>query len=491
MCNNTNEVKEYINYQTGEKLDLEKVSQLKDNAMLKVKPELWIEWDFEKNDELGFNIWEMTKGNGKIKAHWRCLNNNHPYDASPYQKTKGGGCPICSSHRLLIGFNDMWTTNPQLAKLLANPDDDGYRYMQFSNVKVDWKCGCGELIKSRKITDVNGQGLHCKKCADGVSFPEKLMFYLFKEIGIEFKSEKIFNWSYNKRYDFYFVHNNQKILIETHGRQHYIQTSRKGARTLEEEQENDKYKYEMAVANGIDPENYIVIDCRYSEFEYIKDNILNSRLAKLFDLSNVDWLSIRIKSQSSNKLEILKLHNDGVNGKDIANKMGLNRTTVYSTLKNYGVNISNTITKERHCIKVYQLDTNMNLIRIWNSFQEIEDILGYAKSGIKKNCLNLTGLSRGYKWMFKEDYDKYLNGDLSYIVKKKNTKATPLVQFDLNGILIKEWDNIISASEALNINKYNLKRALNGNSKISGGFKWMYKEDYDKYIEEQNKSKLA
>ena len=62
---------EYINFQTGEALDLKKVNDLKDNALLKVKPELWIEWDFEKNDELGFDIWSLSKGS-RERVWWIC-----------------------------------------------------------------------------------------------------------------------------------------------------------------------------------------------------------------------------------------------------------------------------------------------------------------------------------------------------------------------------------------------------------------------------------
>lgn len=45
-------------------------------------------------------------------------------------------CP--APRKILIGFNDMWATNLDVAKLLANPED-GYKYTQYSNKKVNWK----------------------------------------------------------------------------------------------------------------------------------------------------------------------------------------------------------------------------------------------------------------------------------------------------------------------------------------------------------------
>lgn len=198
MCKNT-----YINIQTGEELDLNRVNELKPNAMLKVNPKLWVEWDFEKNNELGLDVYKVTKGM-KIKARWICISNkNHKWEASianrskndgtscpycigripksinslallnpelakewhptkngnltPYDvscskaikvwwlgkcghewdsaintRSKGHGCPYChGNHKILKGYNDMWTTNPELASLLANPED-GYRYTQNS-----------------------------------------------------------------------------------------------------------------------------------------------------------------------------------------------------------------------------------------------------------------------------------------------------------------------------------------------------------------------
>ena len=68
---------------------------------------------------------------------------------------------------------------------------------------------------------------------------------------------------------------------------------------LKNQQENDKNKYELAINNGIKPSNYIVIDCRYSDLDFIKNNIINSRFNKIFDLSNIDWLKIGQDSEKS------------------------------------------------------------------------------------------------------------------------------------------------------------------------------------------------
>jgi len=63
-----------------------------------------------------------------------------------------------------------------------------------------------------------------------------------------------------------------------------------GGRAVEEEIENDRIKKELDINNGIKEENYIVIDCRCSDVDFINNNKLNS----LFDLSKIDWNEVNI-----------------------------------------------------------------------------------------------------------------------------------------------------------------------------------------------------
>ena len=472
LLNNEIEVVEYVNYQTGEKLNLERVKELKDKSMLKSKPDLWIEWDFETNNKLGLDIWNITRGSNK-KAWWNCLKCKSSYDSFIYSrinnrkcsycagkkvnhtnsletkfpkismqwhptlngdlipsrityasnkkvwwfcdvckmsyetrvidKVSSEGCPYCSGHRTLLenslfiknpklasewhptrnnnltsqdvtansnkkvwwlgecghewdakisnrnrgfkcpycagqkawkGETDMWTTNPKLASLLLNPED-GYRYKQNSNKKVDWKClNCGEIIRDKKIDDVNNTRLPCPTCGRGKSMSEKMVRFLLNTINVEYINDRPFSWSKNKRYDFYIPSLN--LIIETHGGQHYFRgfESLRGV-SLKDIQDNDQYKYELAIANGIKPENYIVVDCRYSDFEFIKGNILNSKLADLFDLSNVDWINMKEEYYIPTIVEILKLWNEGItNSRVIADQLNIGSSTVRNHIRN-------------------------------------------------------------------------------------------------------------------------------------------------------------
>ena len=56
-----------------------------------------------------------------------------------------------------------------------------------------------------------------------------------------------------------------------------FQTFIKYGKNLKQEQLNDKYKYDYAIQNGI--KNYIVIDARKSDFEFIRNSIINELCA--------------------------------------------------------------------------------------------------------------------------------------------------------------------------------------------------------------------
>jgi transposase len=154
------------------------------------------------------------------------------------------------------------------------------------------------------------------------------MTNILNQLELDFQTQlsKItFKWCKNYRYDFYFEFNKEQYIIETHGLQHYEESNR--GISLKEEQEKDILKKELAISNRIKPENYIVIDCRYSKLDFIKQNILQSRLRELFDLSNIDWVECGRFACSNLVKEIcdIKSNNPNLSVKDIS------KLTRYST----------------------------------------------------------------------------------------------------------------------------------------------------------------
>lgn len=284
-------------------------------------------WNFELNVDILID--EKSK-NSTEKVFWKC-EKNHAWEATIHSIRVGGGCPYCSNKKLLKGYNDMWTTNPELAKVLANPED-GYKYMQSSAKKVDWKCiECNNIVKNKIINNVKKQGLNCENCSDGISFGEKIILNILKFCKIEFQREKTFNWSNKKRYDFYLP--NENTIIEVHGGQHYFRENIFPNTNIQEVMKNDRLKELTATNNGI--KEYIVLDYSKTNFEEFKSEILNSKLKYILDMKIINWSEILKLSSSSIKIKVLNLWNDGFTIKEIENETKLGHHVIRKYLHQF------------------------------------------------------------------------------------------------------------------------------------------------------------
>jgi len=85
--------------------------------------------------------WDTTSvraGSG-IKQWWVCpRSSTHTWKDSPNNRVNGRGCPYCSGHQVLVGFNDLLTTNPEFAELADGWDPT--LYSRSSNKRLNWKC---------------------------------------------------------------------------------------------------------------------------------------------------------------------------------------------------------------------------------------------------------------------------------------------------------------------------------------------------------------
>lgn len=107
---------------------------------------LMSEWDWEKNNEIGLNPKNITYGSNK-KAWWKC-NENHSWHARINHRTKGVGCPYCSNQKVLIGYNDLKSKYPEIAKewdYELNMDKTPEDVTSGSGFRAHWICSvCGE-----------------------------------------------------------------------------------------------------------------------------------------------------------------------------------------------------------------------------------------------------------------------------------------------------------------------------------------------------------
>ena len=132
------------------------------NDLETLYPDIVKEWDYEKNSKKPSEI--TAKNN--TSYFWKC-KLGHEYPASPYDRVvKHNGCPYCSNHRVLAGFNDLQTTHP----LLAEEWDYEKNSLLPTQVtagkpeKVWWKCKeCGYEWEAYISNRSRGSG--CRECA--------------------------------------------------------------------------------------------------------------------------------------------------------------------------------------------------------------------------------------------------------------------------------------------------------------------------------------
>jgi very-short-patch-repair endonuclease len=447
------------------------------------------------------------KDNYEKGYKYQCFNCGNIDTISEYNLQHNQGCNVCSNHKVLIGYNDIWTTNPELASLLANPED-GYKYMQNSSKRVDWKCPiCESVIKDKTIYQICNYGLSCPKCSDGISYPEKFMYSVLEQLNIDFTtqlSKTTFKWCGDYRYDFYIQE--LSIVVETHGKQHYETRSKNSnyKKTLQEEQTNDKLKKELALQNGIKEENYIVINCKKSELEYIKNSILNNKkINKLFDLSNIDWLKCHEFACSSRVKEACNLWDSGVHSTTkIGNVLNLDRNTISKYLKkgaelgwcDYNIEIN---LKKKNKKTVICLNTK----EIFKSLKDAAIKFDINHSSISQCCKNkqlFAGQEKNtgvyLQWQYYEEYlikpkelftQQYI---CDYIIYKRQIGLQHSKGNKTKIICLNTREVFESIREA---NKYyrasNISSCCQGKYKYAGKhpttgepLQWMYYKDYIK-----------
>ena len=148
---------------------------------------------------------------------------------------------------------------------------------------------------------------------------------------------------------------------------HY-QESKYANRPLKKQKEIDLIKDILAAEHDIE---VIHIDCQKSDGNYIKNNILNSKLNEIFDLSSVDWKLCDVKAQKNLIIEVCDLYNTGIHDllhiKDILH-IGISSVQKYIKLGadvglcDYTIERSIQEGIEKLMVKVNVVDGNGNII---------------------------------------------------------------------------------------------------------------------------------
>lgn len=347
------------------------------------------------------------------------------------QLSRKDACTCCSGKTIVPNINSIYATRKELVKYFEN-EEDSKRYGLFSNQKIKLKCPCCGTKKTMIISNFTKRGFACPICSDKFSLGERIMYYLLLYIDVGFIKEltkTTFEWCKNFRYDFYISDLN--IIIEINGLQHKNGGfSSYGGRTLKEEIINDNSKRILAFENNI--EKYIVIDASVSDFNYIKNSILQSELYSLFDFSSIDWNEIYHMVYFNTLVkDICNMWNENntITFSEIEEKFHISNKTIIKYLKignklNWCIYNQNN-RKENHYDNIYKNDAK-------NSSSPIKCIDNnvYFKSIIlcEKNSENIFGrrISRStIRYILSGTKTKYhkVNVNFSYVTQQEFNDA--------------------------------------------------------------------
>ena len=133
------------------------------NDLATTHPELAAEWHPIKNEAL--TPQQITYGNDK-KVWWMC-SEGHEWETSPNSRTNAKtGCPYCSNKKILPGYNDLATTNPEIAihwHPTKNRELVPQQISSGSSLKVWWVGDCGHEWEMTVRKRVIGQ--KCPYCS--------------------------------------------------------------------------------------------------------------------------------------------------------------------------------------------------------------------------------------------------------------------------------------------------------------------------------------
>ena len=127
-------------------------------------PELLPKWNYTKNT---VSPTEVVSGSS-IKVWWICEKGHEWIASVGYVSARGCNCPFCTNKKILAGYNDLATVNPELAKAWdygKNGDMKPTTIGAGSGKKAWWICSkCGNGWEAKIVSRNKGAG--CPACAN-------------------------------------------------------------------------------------------------------------------------------------------------------------------------------------------------------------------------------------------------------------------------------------------------------------------------------------
>lgn len=200
-----------------------------------------------------------------------------------------------------------------------------------SNKYIIFKCPeCNKRKKIQPNTLVS-RGFFCNLCSVHTSYPELFFLGYSIHFELEFEHQVTLKGLPGRRFDFMNYQNN--TIVECMGEQHY--------------NKNNTW-YQDAIKQDVEKRNYcknnnirlIELDCRYSDFNYIKKKINNCEfLPSIEEYDEKSILEIIEQSKLYPVKDIIELYRSGKTAVEIGEKHNVHYLTIISILKKSNISI--------------------------------------------------------------------------------------------------------------------------------------------------------
>lgn len=339
-----------------------------------------------------------------VRVHCAVCNCNFSKKLTyQYISNKKCKCNVCINREIVDGFNDVATLRPDLIPYFKD-QKDAHKYGPGQTKELPFVCvDCG-YEKTMKIEVLARQGFACPCCGDGISYPNKFVRSLVRQLSVSnIAFEYSPKWANGYFYDCYFQYQNTQYIIEVDGQQHFKQASQ-FKMSIDEVRRRDKEKELLATENG---HVLMRIDAQKSDCEYLKYQIENSELASLFDLRDIDWNRCSEYAMSNIEKEVC-VYVETVRPQkyaDICDVFGVVADTVRKYLY-HGIKLGwcgEAALERLGCkkrVNVYHMDNS--LFCTFDSITQCCDVMSnmfnqkYSYFGVRNNCNGITEHYHGY-----------------------------------------------------------------------------------------------
>jgi hypothetical protein len=134
------------------------------NDLATLQPELVRQWHFEMNGDVS----PSSVSAGSNRKFWWVCDSGHDFEATVSKRVRENqGCPFCKNKVVLVGFNDLATTHPQLAASWhpsKNQPVTKFAVIAGTAKKYWWVCDKGHEYEMSG--DKRTKGIGCPVCSN-------------------------------------------------------------------------------------------------------------------------------------------------------------------------------------------------------------------------------------------------------------------------------------------------------------------------------------